>query len=160
MWGKMASCCRLVIGLCEVFISFHGPKAHADSQDWLPHKGPKRRISRTLLVNVRRYMSSCARLDKLKHVRPQRRRQECRRCRHECPRHVRSNGSLDKLKHPHKDERIQKSDFRLARAIANLIDVDTQLVHHGEQSIRLRSARRAHAMQIALQLSACVAGKE
>ena len=33
--------------------------------------------------------SSCARLDKLKHVLPkQERRQECRRCRHECPRHV------------------------------------------------------------------------
>jgi hypothetical protein len=38
-------------------------------------------------------MSNCARLDKLKHVPRRRRRDESRRCRHECPRHVRSNGS-------------------------------------------------------------------
>jgi hypothetical protein len=38
LWGKMASCCRLVIGMCEAFIPFHGPKAHADRQDCLPHE--------------------------------------------------------------------------------------------------------------------------
>ena len=27
--------------LGEAFIPFHGPKAHADSQDWLPHKRAK-----------------------------------------------------------------------------------------------------------------------
>jgi hypothetical protein len=43
MWGKMASCCRLVIGLYEVFIPFHGPKAHADRQDCLPHETPNPR---------------------------------------------------------------------------------------------------------------------
>jgi hypothetical protein len=30
-WGRM-------IGLPGVFIPFHGPKAHSDSQDWLPHR--------------------------------------------------------------------------------------------------------------------------
>ena len=50
MWGKMASCCRLVIGLYEFsspFMGRHGPKAHADSQDWLPHeiaKAPRRHV--------------------------------------------------------------------------------------------------------------------
>jgi len=27
------------VPLCEVFIPFRGPKAHADSQDWLPNNG-------------------------------------------------------------------------------------------------------------------------
>jgi hypothetical protein len=58
--------------------------------------------------------SSCARLDKLKHVLQRRRRHEYRRCRHECPRHVRSNGSLAQMAKAERPARLDRMWGRMA----------------------------------------------
>jgi len=47
-FAHQTNCGKGVLG--EVFIPFHGPKAHADSQDWLPHEEANRQAHAPALI--------------------------------------------------------------------------------------------------------------